>query len=54
MEAYTYTVDDDPVMVKIFKSGILVDNSGPWESVASATEWVEVFVAKLNAGIDVL
>lgn len=51
---YTYEVNEEPTMVKIFKSGILVDHSGPWESVAAATEWVEVFIAKLNAGIEVL
>ncbi|WJZ48561.1 hypothetical protein [Actinomycetia phage DSL-LC01] len=54
MTEYTYEVAEDPAMVKIFKNGVLVDHSGPWESVSSASDWAEVFVSKLNAGIDVL
>lgn len=47
---YTYQVTGSPVMCKIFKDGELIDNSGPWESIAAAEQWAEAFTAKCNSG----
>jgi hypothetical protein len=47
---YTYEVSGTPVMCKIMKDSVVVDNSGPWESLQAATDWAELFVEKCNAG----
>jgi hypothetical protein len=47
---YTYEVTDNPPMCSVAKDGVVIDHSGPWESVAAATEWAELFVAKCNGG----
>jgi hypothetical protein len=54
MEEYAYTVDEQAVSVEITKNGVVVDVSGPWESVDAATSWAEVMVSRLNSGTDVL
>jgi hypothetical protein len=47
---YTYEITDNPPMCKILKDGQVIDNSGPWESVAAATDWAVLFVEKCNDG----
>ena len=47
---YTYEVSTAPVMCGILSNGVVVDHSGPWESVEIATEWAEAFVDKCNSG----
>jgi hypothetical protein len=39
-------------MCNIFKDGVVVDASGPWESEDAATTWAEEFVNKCNNGYE--
>lgn len=50
VDVYTYEVQGDPVMCKVFKDGELIDHSGPWESAQVAEQWADAFVAKCNSG----
>lgn len=47
---YTYEITANPPMCRILKNGVVVDNSGPWESTLIADAWAALFVAKCNAG----
>jgi hypothetical protein len=47
---YTYQVLEDPVICLILKDEVVIDESGPWESVAAATNWASLFVEKCNQG----
>ena len=49
--AYTYEVLSNPPMCNIFKDGVVVDASGPWESEDAAAAWAEEFVNKCNNGL---
>lgn len=46
---HTYEITDNPPMSKIFKNGEIIDLSGPWESVETATAWAKEFTAQLNS-----
>lgn len=37
-------------MCRILRNGVVIDNSGPWESGLVATAWADLFVEKCNAG----
>lgn len=37
-------------MVQILYGSNVIDESGPWESISSATSWAEAYVSMKNAG----
>lgn len=48
---FSYLIIEEPVMVQILYGDNVIDESGPWESTASAANWAAAYVAKMNAGI---
>ncbi len=46
---YTYEITDNPPMSKISKGSEVIDLSGPWESVETATAWAKEFIVQLNS-----
>ena len=54
MDTYTYEIEENPPMAKIYKDGLLIDSSGPWESISAAADWVTLMVSRLNAGLESL
>lgn len=51
---FTYQIlelDTGP-FVQIFYGDNVIDETGPWESIASAAHWAEAYVGKKNAGIE--
>lgn len=51
---YTYTVEEDTLMVNVIKNEEIVDCSGPWESLSAASEWAESIVHGLNTAMYIL
>lgn len=48
---FSYVIVEEPLLVQILYGNNVIDESGPWESIASATIWAEAYVGKKNAGI---
>jgi hypothetical protein len=48
---YTYEVVGNPPMCKDYFKDVVVDHSGPWESVEAAELWAEAYTNKLNSGL---
>lgn len=48
---FSYTVDDNPPVARIFYDGKIIDVVGPWDTTASAETWAESYVNMRNAGI---
>ena len=51
---YAYTIEEDTLMVKVTRNEEIIDYSGPWESLSSASEWAESIVHELNAAMCIL
>ena len=47
---FSYAITED-LLVQILFVDNVIDESGPWESVSSASNWASAYVAKMNAGI---
>jgi hypothetical protein len=47
---YTFEIIGDPPRALIKSNDIIIDNSGPWESVESATTWASTYANALNEG----
>jgi hypothetical protein len=47
---YTFDITSNPAMCEILKDGVVIDRSGPWESVVAAEDWAMQFTEKCNAG----
>jgi hypothetical protein len=48
---YEFTLLEDSLLVRITYNGVVVDESGPWESVESATTWASSYVNLKNSGL---
>lgn len=48
---YTFEIVGDPPICKVFSDILVIDESGPWESVESATLWATAYTNKLNDGL---
>lgn len=46
---FSYIIIEAGPMVQILHGTNVIDESGPWESIASATAWAEAYVAFKNA-----
>ncbi len=49
MFSYTIITENGP-LVQILYGDNVIDESGPWESLESATNWASAYVNKLNSG----
>jgi len=49
---FSYIIIEEPLLVQILHGNNIIDESGPWESIFSATKWAEAYVGKKNAGIE--
>jgi hypothetical protein len=48
---FSYSIVHENILVQILYGDNVIDESGPWESLNSAVQWAEAYVAKMNAGI---
>ncbi len=48
---YTFEIVGDPPLCRVLSDGIVIDESGPWESAESAEMWATAFTNKLNDGL---
>jgi hypothetical protein len=48
---FSYYIVHESLLVQILYGDNVIDESGPWESLSSAMNWAEAYVAKMNAGI---
>jgi hypothetical protein len=48
---FSYQIVHESILVQILYGDNVIDESGPWESLQSAVNWAEAYVAKMNAGI---
>lgn len=48
---FSYIIIQEPLLVQILYGDNIIDESGPWESIVSATKWAEAYVGLKNAGI---
>ena len=48
---FSYHIVPDPLLVQILDGENVIDESGPWESMESATSWASAYVNKLNSGV---
>lgn len=48
---FTFEVVGTPPMALVKSDGVIIDNSGPWESIESATIWASTYTNALNEGI---
>lgn len=49
---FSYVIIQEPLLVQILYGDNVIDESGPWESIASATIWAEAYVGLKNAGLE--
>lgn len=49
---FKYIIVQEGPMVQILYGDNVIDECGPWESLAAAINWAEAYVAKKNAGIE--
>jgi len=48
---FSYKIILQGPMVQILHGSNVIDECGPWESLVSAIEWAETYVAEKNAGL---
>jgi hypothetical protein len=48
---FSYYIVHESLLVQILYGDNVIDESGPWESLESASQWAEAYVAKMNVGI---
>lgn len=48
---YEYEIVPEGPMVRIRYDGLIIDESGPWDSEESATTWASAYVNKMNSGV---
>jgi hypothetical protein len=48
---YSYLIIEEQLLVQIFYGSSMIDESGPWESIESATSWAEMYVSHKNSGL---
>lgn len=48
---YEYNVVPEGPMVQILYNGLVIDESGPWESETSAITWASAYVNKMNSRV---
>jgi len=48
---FSYNILPSPLLVQILHGDNVIDESGPWESMESATNWASAYVNKLNSGV---
>jgi hypothetical protein len=46
---FSYIIIEEGPMVQILHGTNVIDESGPWESIASASSWAEAYVAFKNS-----
>lgn len=49
--SYSFQIEGNPPFCRVFSNGLLIDESGPWESEESARKWATSWTNKLNAGV---
>lgn len=48
---FSYHIVPEQLLVQILHGDNVIDESGPWESMESASNWAEAYVNRLNAGV---
>jgi len=48
---YTFEIVGDPPICKILSDSLVIDESGPWETVEAANSWATAYTNKLNDGL---
>ena len=48
---FSYHIVPEQLLVQILYGENVIDESGPWESLESATNWAIAYVNKLNSGV---
>ena len=49
--SYSFQIEGNPPFCRVFSNGLLIDESGPWESEESARKWATSWTNKLNTGV---
>jgi hypothetical protein len=46
---FSYVIIEDQLLVQILHGDNVIDESGPWESIQSASTWAEAYVGLKNS-----